>query len=263
MARRSDLVLRLARRGGRERSSDGSDRTQHGRFDGFPVCIDWDRGGTLLVVDGAGRRVVVPGSSGGADDRVVADLALLSDAPWNEIVSHSSGRCYVNGIGFDMLAGDAPSTGQIAVIDTDGSARLVASDLAFPNGMVITADGSRLVVAESHAGRLTSFAVADNGDLVDRSIFAEITGSAPDGLCLGDNDTIWYADVPNQHCRRIAPGGAVVETIGVDRGCFSCAPAPDGGLYITANVWDEHTFATGTPRRGVLYHAVPVPASKR
>ena len=116
--------------------------------------------------------------------------------------------------------------------------------------MVITADGSRLLVAESHAGRISSFTITPNGDLENRTTLAEIPNSAPDGLCIAADGTIWYADVPNRHCRRITAEGVIVETIDADRGCSSCAVSPDGTLFITANVWDDDTF---TSRRGVVY----------
>ena len=193
---------------------------------------------------------------------LVADLVAISDAPWNEIATHPSGRVYVNGVGFDMTAGDAPTSGHIAVIDTDGSVRQVADELAFPNGMAIAAAGAQLVVAESHAGRITSFTIAPDGDLTDRATLAELPGDAPDGLCVAGDGTIWYADVPNRHCRRIGLDGTVIKTTTADRGCFSCTLSPDGDLFITANVWDEHTFTT---RRGVLYRTHPTdnPTTRR
>ena len=229
---------------------DGADPMVHAKLDGFPICIDWDLYDRLLIVEGAHRRVIREHRGG---FELLADLSAVSNRPWNEIATHSSGRIFVNGIGFDMMAGESPTTGQIAVIDTDGAVREVADDVAFPNGMVITADGSRLIVAESHAGRITSFAIAPNGDLDDRTTLAEIPDSAPDGLCVAPDGTIWYADVPNRHCRRISGvDGAILETIVADRGCFSCAVSPDGTLFVTANVWDEQTFSSP---RGVVYRA--------
>ena len=40
--------------------------------------------------------------------------------------------------------------------------------------MVVTADGSTLVVAESYATRLTAFTIADDGSLGDRRVWAEL-----------------------------------------------------------------------------------------
>ena len=100
---------------------------------------------------------------------------------------------------------------------------------------------------------VTSFTIAPNGNLADRAALAEIPDSAPDGLCPVTDGTIWYADVPNRHCRRITDHDAIVEAVEADRGCFSCAVSPDGTLLITANVWDDKTFVSG---RGVLFRTI-------
>lgn len=239
---------------------DGDDLMVHATVDGFPICIDWDLDGNLLVVDGAGRRVlrgdstnrrVLRGDTGGL--QLLTDLASLADGPWNEIVTHPSGRIYVNGPGYDLMAGQDPASGQIAVIDVDGTARLVADGLAFPNGMALVDGGARLLVAESHGARITRYIVAENGDLIGRAALTAIPNSAPDGLCVSDERSIWYADVPNRCCRRISSYGRFLTTVNVDRGCFSCVESPDGDLYITAAVWDDQTF---TSRRGVLYRVI-------
>lgn len=155
----------------------------------------------------------------------------------------------MNGIGFDMMAGESPTTGQIAVVESGGETRLAADDLAFPNGMALDAEGRTLAVAESHASRITAYTVTESGDLTDRRVFAEVPGSAPDGICFAPDGSLWYADVPNRHCRRVEEGGRVLDTVESDRVCFSCALAPNGDLYITATIWDHETFST---RRSVL-----------
>ncbi len=48
-------------------------------------------------------------------------------------------------------------------VDPDDTATVVAEDLDFPNGMVITPDRSTLIVAESVGRRLTAFTIAPTG----------------------------------------------------------------------------------------------------
>ena len=57
------------------------------------------------------------------------------------------------------------SPGLVALVDTDGSVRVAAEGLAFPNGMAISPDGSTLVVAESYGEKLTAYPIADDGTL--------------------------------------------------------------------------------------------------
>ena len=50
---------------------------------------------------------------------------------------------------------------------------------------------------------------------------------------------MWYGDVPNRHCRRVAEGGELLETIELDRGCFACALGGEDGrtLFMVAREW--------------------------
>jgi sugar lactone lactonase YvrE len=201
----------------------------------FPFSIDWLPDGRLVVVLADGALFVEE------DDTMVPWVSLtdLSDRPWNEIVVDDRGNTFLNGIGFDLMAGEKPGPGLIAVVTPDGSVRQVASGLAFPNGMVVTPDSTTLVVAESYAGRLTAFDIEPDGSLVNRRIWADLGDAAPDGLCLDEEGAIWYADVPHRRCVRVREGGEVLQTVELDRGCFACTlGGPDRRtLLILAARW--------------------------
>ena len=68
------------------------------------------------------------------------------------------GRAYAGNFGFDLMGGGHPATAALVRIDPDGSASVAAEDLWFPNGMVITDDGT-LIVAETFAARFTAFTI--------------------------------------------------------------------------------------------------------
>jgi hypothetical protein len=67
----------------------------------------------------------------------------------------------------------------VALVTPAGTARLVASDLAFPNGMAITEDGATLIVAESHGNRLTAFDIGPEGGLGRRPNMGGYRGRPP------------------------------------------------------------------------------------
>jgi sugar lactone lactonase YvrE len=183
----------------------------------FPFSIDWLPDGRLVVVADGALFVEEDGTM-----MPWLYLGELSDRPWNEIVVDGHGNTFVNGIGFDLMAGEKPGPGLIAVVTPDGSVRQVAAGLAFPNGMVVTPDSTTLVVAESYAARLTAFDIEPDGSLVNRRIWADLGDGAPDGLCLDEEGAIWYADVPQRRCVRVREGGEVLQTVQLDRGCFAC-----------------------------------------
>jgi sugar lactone lactonase YvrE len=154
-----------------------------------------------------------------------ADLSHISPLGWSEITVDGRGNVYVNTINFDfaefnevLTSGRAP--GKIALVTPDGEAREVASELAFPNGMVITPDNKTLVLAESFTGRLTAFDIGDDGTLANRRVWAD--GVGPDGICLDADGCIWAssANIAND-CARIREGGQVLERIELGRPCFA------------------------------------------
>jgi sugar lactone lactonase YvrE len=165
-----------------------------------------------------------------------------------------------------MMAGEPPAPGFIALVTPDGVARVVADDLRFANGMAITPDGATLIVAESHAGRLSAFDIDADGELENRRVWAAVEGSAPDGVSLDAEGALWYADVPNRQCVRVAEGGEILETIVADRGCFSCALGGADGrtLFVIAREWHgADGLAAGEGTGQVLTTHVAVRAAAR
>ena len=185
----------------------------------FPMCIDFLPDGRLLVVDSAERRLLRREPDGSMVTH--ADLAPVSDKPWNDVVVGPDGNAYVNNIGFDFPGGE-PAPGLVALVTPDGRVRVVAEDLAFPNGMAITPDATTLIVGESYANRLAAFEIGQHGDLGGRRVWADAGDDHPDGICIDAEGAVWYADVGNRHCVRLREGGEVLATVELDRGAFAC-----------------------------------------
>src|SRR5919109_3671008 len=121
----------------------------------IPFCIDWLPDGRLLIVSGPERTLLRLEPDGSLATH--ADLTGLSDHALNEIVVDGRGNAYVNGAGFDLIAGEEFAPGLIALVAPGQPPRQVADGMAFPNGMAITPDDTTLIVAESYARRLTAF----------------------------------------------------------------------------------------------------------
>jgi sugar lactone lactonase YvrE len=227
----------------------------------FPLCVDWLPDGTLLLVSARDGLLLRRDQDGSLVTH--GDLKTASDPPAiNELVVDGRGNAYVNGGGFNMMAGEEFAPGVIALVAPDGSARQVAGGLAFPNGMLVMAGGSTLIVAESYAKRLTAFDIDADGGLSNRRVWADLGDGVPDSLCADVENAVWYADVPNKRCVRVREGGQVLQTIDLDRGCFACALGGTNGttLFMLAQEWNgpENMF-TG-PRSGlVLTTEAPAP----
>ncbi|MEY9965620.1 sugar lactone lactonase YvrE [Streptacidiphilus sp. MAP12-16] len=226
----------------------------------LPLCTDWLPDGRLLLVSAADGLLLRREHDGSLVTH--ADLRVVADGGWNDIVVDGRGNAYVDNVADAFLGGD-PTAGTVALVAQDGKARQVADGLSFPNGMAVTADNSTLIVAESYASRLTAFDIADDGSLSNRRLWAALDGGVPDGICVDAENAVWYADVPNKCCVRMEEGGRALQRVELDRGCFACAlGGPDATtLFITAAQWRGPTEMTGPGTGQVLAVEVSVPGA--
>ena len=218
------------------------------RVAGLPFSIDWLPDGRMLTTTNDGVCVGPGLAAYGA-----------SGQPFNEIVVDAAGRAWVDMPG--SMPWEERKPGIVAVVLPDGSSRQVADDVWFPNGMAIVGEDT-LVVAESHADRLTAWTITADGGLADRRVWADTgPGSAPDGICVDAEGAIWFASVPGQRCVRVAEGGRVLETVDADRGCFACMLGGEDGrtLLIVANHYSEAGASDGV----LLTTQVEVPHAGR
>jgi sugar lactone lactonase YvrE len=202
----------------------------------LPFCIDWLPDGRLLIVSGPEGQILSQEPDGSLT--TYADLAGI-DQGFNEIVVDIRGHAYVNGGGIDRMFGNEAARGVVVLVTPEGTARKVADDIDFGNGMAVTRDTSTLIVAESYGNRLTAFDIAHDGSLSNRRVWADLHGDFPDGICLDAEGAVWYGSVPNRRCVRVREGGEVLETIDLDRGCFACALGGEDGktLFMLAAEW--------------------------
>ena len=230
------------------------------RVKSLPLCTAWLPDGRLIIVssqEGLLLRLEPDGS--------LVTYADLGRPGWNDIVADGLGNVYVNGPGFNPMAGEAFRPGGVSHVALDGTVRQVADDIAFPNGMTVTADNATLVVADSYRHQLVGFDIAADGSLAGRRVWADLGEAAPDGICADADNAVWYAEVPGRRCVRVAEGGAELRAVPLDRGGFACVlGGPDGRtLFITAAEWRGMTGAQPvTPGSGqVLAVAVDVPGA--
>lgn len=228
------------------------------RVKSLPLC-------TAFLPDG--RQVIVSSQDGRLlrrqPDGSLATHAELGVPGWNDIVADGRGNAYVNRVGFDMMAGEEFKPGFVALVTADGSVHDVADDIALPNGMAVTADNSTLIVADSYRHHLVAFDIDDDGGLSRRRVWADLGDAAPDGICVDEQDAVWYGDVPHKRCARVAEGGAVLQAVELDRGAFACALGGPGRttLFIVAAEWRGMKEMVAPGSGQVLTTEVDVPGA--
>ena len=177
-----------------------------------PSGLGFRPDGTLLIASTEHRLLL---RYDGETVTTIADLSAVAPADLGDMVVDDLGRAYVGSQAFHG--------GVILRVDPDNTVCVVADDLDFPNGMVITADRSALIVAESIGRRLTAFRIGDAGQLFDRRVFADGLDGPPDGISLDAEGGVWTSMTLAHQFERIVAGGQVTHRIEIgDRAAIAC-----------------------------------------
>ena len=197
-----------------------------------PSGLGWLPDGRMLVVSMTDRKLMRLERDG---LKTVGDMFKLAPFDCNDMVVDARGNAYVGNFGFDLHKNEAPRTTTLVMVAADGVARVVAEEMMFPNGMVITPDGKALIVGESFAQRLTVFDIGADGSLTNRRIWADLVNRVPDGICLDAENAIWVACPTASEVIRVKQGGEVAERIKVETDAFACMlGGPDGRTLFVA-----------------------------
>jgi sugar lactone lactonase YvrE len=206
------------------------------RVEQQPSGLGWMPDGSLLIVSMRDHRVLRRSPGGELSEH--ANLAAYCAGHLNDMVVDSVGRAYVGEFGFDLMGLADPALGKLMRVDPDGGVTVLADDLMFPNGAVMTPEGT-LIVGETAGARYTEFTLAGDGSVTGRRVWGQMAPTpelgpieevlpalkfAPDGCTLDAEGHIWAADAVGARCARVAPGGEVVEEIAAPTGLgiFAC-----------------------------------------
>jgi len=208
-----------------------------------PSGLGWLPDGRMLVVSMRDRKLLRREQDG----QLVVHADLWPLCPWhcNDMVVAANGNAYVGNFGFDLNAAAAHRHTNLLLVRPDGTAQVVAQNLGFPNGSVITPDGKTLIVGESSANRISQFAILPDGTLGPRRDFAAFddlgdepdmakrrarTRIVPDGMTLDAEGAVWFADAARQKVVRMAEGGRVLDEISTaPEGVFAAMLGGDDG----------------------------------
>lgn len=186
---------------------------------GQPSGLGWLPDGRLLVVSMIDRRLLRLDPDGLTE---VADLRELASYHCNDMVVDRQGRAYIGNFGFDFITQQPFAPAEIILVTPDGNARVVADEMAFPNGSVITPDEHTLIVGETYGARLTAFDIEPDGSLTGRRLWAQLERAVPDGICLDADGAIWVASPVSAEVLRVRQGGEVTHRIKVSTQAYAC-----------------------------------------
>ena len=214
---------------------DGSDLREEAAVPTQPSGLGWLPDGRLLIVSMRDRRMLRREPDGTLVTH--ADLSHYATGHLNDVVVDEQGRAYVGNFGFDLMSGGLLEPAALHRVDPDGSVTEVATDLWFPNGSVLTPDGT-LMVNETFGNRITAFDVTADGQLTNRRVWAEF-GPLPterslaqvfpqikvagDGACLDAEGAMWIADAVGGRLLRVTEGGRIADEVRPGTNVYACA----------------------------------------
>lgn len=200
--------------------------------EGQPSGLGWLPDDTLIIVSMKDKKVLRLEDDGSLS--LYADIEPFCNGYANDMVVAPNGNAYIGHFGFDLMGGGDHELADVLLVRPNGQVEVVARELSFPNGMVITPDEKTLIVNELFGNRISKFDILADGTLGPRQDFANYgwpgdepdwqkrvanATIAPDGLTLDAEGAVWAADTNNARAVRIADGGAILDEVSV---------APDG-----------------------------------
>ena len=107
--------------------------------------------------------------------------------------------------------------GAVRYVDKDGKTTTVASNLAFPNGIVLRPGGKELIVGESKQNRILEYDVIRPGLLRNGTVLADLPSKGegqidnqPDGICLDAAGNLYVAHYGMRQVQVVSPLGEVI-----------------------------------------------------
>jgi sugar lactone lactonase YvrE len=202
--------------------------------EGTPSGLGWLPGGDLLVVSMADRRLLRLTDEGLVE---MANMWELASFNCNDMVVNEDGRAYISNFGFDFEAMAPFATGEIITVSPNGEPMVVADELAFPNGMVITPDGKSLIVSETLGEQLTAFDLEPSGELSHRRTWATLEKMTPDGITIDAEGAVWVPSPVSKGVFRVLEGGEITDKVPLETQAYACTlgGAERKTLFITTS----------------------------
>ena len=196
------------------------DRQEHATFDDTPCGTGVLPGGRIVVLTMNSKQLF---SFADGQLRPHADVSTIAKGTIDDMIVDGHGRAWVGDLGFHMPPPpDRGAVGRILLVMPDGSARVVAEGLRFPNGIAVSADHTRLVVAEMDGACLADYDIETDGALRLRGRLGRM--DAPDGICLDRDGAVWVASFTEDAFIRIGRNGEEIRRIAVPgRRALACA----------------------------------------
>jgi len=199
----------------------------------------WSSSGTQTLVE---RRRGIGGLAAHADGGLLVsgrDLAYARDGETdtilapdgttgiNDIADAADGSLLAGVLRHRPALGESAPPSELVEIAPDGTVRVVADDLLWPNGIGFSPDGTTIYVSEYAASRVRRF------DGESTAVFAEAPRGECDGLAVDVEGGVWVALGSGGGIARFAPAGDLDEVVDLDGRFVSSLAFAGTSIYVT------------------------------
>jgi sugar lactone lactonase YvrE len=189
--------------------------------------IRFDRDGRMYVADYVGHNIL-------AVDMATRTVSVFAHEPRmhqpNDVAIASDGTLYASDPNWKG------GTGQVWRIDRAGRITRAAETMGTTNGIEVSPDGRRLYVNESVQRTIWSFAIAPDGSLGDKQLFARVDDFGFDGMRCDVDGNLYVTRYDKGTVIKLSPSGTVLQEIDVlgKKPSNICFGGPDGRTaYVT------------------------------
>lgn len=229
--------------GGIWRMTPGGPLVEWVRTGGNPNGSRFGPGGDLFVAE-CGYKAILRLSTATGQFTVYADecqgQALRGP---NDLCFGPDGTLYFTDPGESSLR---DRNGVVCAVTPDGTVTQVADGLALPNGLMVTPDGTTLIVAETYTGLLRRYSLASR----TLALYDELpplatlsparepdadgrNDAGPDGMAFGADGNLYVAHAGSGFVQVISPSGAMVARLPAG------GPAPTNVAF-----WQDSLYVT-------------------
>ncbi len=208
--------------------------------------------GGLIV---SGRNISYKGFDQGPTLTLLDRDEANGNVGYNDLTVDASGRIYAGSLGASPVFTDGreAASGDLYLIDLDGSARIVAQDIALTNGLAFSPDGAVLYHSDSARRVVNCYAVAADGSLGDKQTFVQVEKGVPDDLVVCEEGALWVAlaggghgvavytsdgrlrehiEIPDPMCTSVCFGGDDLRDLYIVSGSDGQASDQAGAVYV-------------------------------
>ncbi|MBT2726810.1 SMP-30/gluconolactonase/LRE family protein [Bacillus sp. ISL-75] len=206
-----------------------------------PVGAKFHKDGRLFIADGTGELYAY-NTTTGQRTTIVNSYNGSSLKGLNDLVFDNAGGLY-----FTEPTGSSATkpTGRVFYLPPDGSGlQLFQENIAYPNGIAISADGQRVYISEFGTNRIISVPSKNAKDQREVAfVFGQFEGGiGPDGLAVDTEGNLYVAHFQAGEIVVLDPSGFKYGTIRLPEGAGTFSTNltfHDGYLYVTESSKNE------------------------